>query len=150
MWIILIFLSWIHSQAAIVTANLRKSSNWTIGRLPRRESICLYADDSRLRSFSCLTEGRDLAWSVLYYLQMSSIWNTCSGYLMYLSFPGWKVLLFAKHLSIDWNNFGRWRGIERSLPKSSCNGTLWIGRPPVRWVTADHTSLWCWSERHLK
>jgi len=41
-------LSWIHSQAAIVTANLRKSSNWTIGRLPRRESICLYADDSRL------------------------------------------------------------------------------------------------------
>lgn len=55
------FLSWIHNHTAVVVANHRKYSNQTIGRLPKRWSICLYADNSRLRSFSYLIESRGLA-----------------------------------------------------------------------------------------
>lgn len=29
-----------------------------------------------------------------------------------------------------------WEGIERSLPKRSCNSTLWTGNPPMKWATA--------------
>lgn len=95
MWTNLVFLSWMHSQTVVVDANHRKHSK----QLPQRQSICLCADNSRLRSFSLLD------WEQRFGMKCSSL----PADVQYLKeMYQVQVPLFAQPLSVDWNSFSAW------------------------------------------